>query len=306
MEAAIATTLTIENREYIPSAWEVVPCPFCGSSESRAHERYGPENRYTYVQCRGCDLVYGSPRPRYDAEFIEAAYSEYDTTSHHLLNGGKLDAGERRLVDRYKISLRQIAGVMGRKGRILDVGCATGLFLYSAREEGWDVVGIDISKSMTEAATRNFGISTHCGQFHELDLAAYGKFDVIYSSHVIEHIPNPNEWMAKFYQELKPDGVLCLNIPNQFSIDRRLKRGIKRIGLSQENWAKWRTPDHLYEPHLKPMQFLLEKHGFRIRQALTYSSREKETQSVLDRWMHHQLKVGSKLRILAAKAPSLS
>src|ERR1700722_18061753 len=82
----MATTLTRENREYIPSAWENVACPFCASRDYKGHEKYGPSFRYTYVQCRECGLVYSSPRPKYDEDFLTAAYSVYDTESHHLKN----------------------------------------------------------------------------------------------------------------------------------------------------------------------------------------------------------------------------
>ncbi len=251
------------------------------------------------MECCDCDLVYATPRPRYDEDFLTAAYSLYDTDSHHLKTNGLLDEGERKLVERYKITIRQIGNHLGGVGRILDVGCATGLFLLAAREEGWEGEGIDISDSMTTAARQNFKFPAYCGQYHEVNVTERGPFDAIYCSHVVEHIPNPNEWMEKFRLDLKPTGVLCLNIPNQFSIDRRLKRGLKRVGLPQEKWARWRTPDHLYEPHLKPMKYLLNKHGFDLMEAFTYSSREKEQEGLAGRLFHHHFKMGSKLRLFA-------
>jgi len=295
----MATTLTGENREYIPKAWEEVPCPFCGSNDYKRHEKYGPNLRYTYVQCRSCALVYSRPRPQYDEEFVTAAYSVYDTESHHLRTSGVLDASERNLVERYKITIRQIGTHLRRVGRILDIGCATGLFLLAAREEGWEVEGIDISSSMVAAAQEIFKLRTYCGQYHNVDPTGAGRFDAIYCSHVIEHVPNPNEWMEKFRRDLKSDGILCLNVPNQFSIDRRIKRGLKRLKLSLENWALWRTPDHLYEPHLKPMRYLFAKHRFELVEAFTYSSREKAQEGIADRFFHHRFKIGSKLRLFA-------
>ncbi|MBI4405106.1 MAG: class I SAM-dependent methyltransferase [Deltaproteobacteria bacterium] len=243
--------------------------------------------------------MYSRPRPKYDEEFLTTAYSVYDTESHHLQTRGKLDANERCLVERYKITIRQIVCHVGGVGRILDIGSATGLFLLAARESGWEVEGIDISPSMVAAAQEFFKLRTYCGQYHGVNTTDAGRFDAIYCSHVIEHIPNPNEWMEKFRRDLKPNGVLCLNVPNQFSIDRRLKRGLKRLRLSREKWALWRTPDHLYEPHLKPMQYLLGKHGFELIDAFTYSSREKEQEGLADRFFHHHFKMGSKLRVFA-------
>jgi len=300
----MATTLTEQNQEYIPKHWEEVPCPFCNSRSFRPHERFGPDHRYTYVQCRDCDLVYSNPRPRYDADFLEAAYSVYDVDNYHFKNGGALDAGERFRVDQLKITLRQIERALGRKGKILDVGSHTGLFLKGAKELGWDTLGIDISEKMTSEVSRCFGIPTFCGQYHETDLTSHGPFDAIYCSHVIEHIPNPIDWAAKFRRDLKSDGILCLNVPNQFSWDRCFKRGLKAVGLKKDKWELWRTPDHLYEPHLKPMTFLLERAGFEVIEAFTYSSREKESLSGLGQVMHGRFRAGTKLRILARPTKS--
>ncbi len=296
----MATTLTEKNQEYLPKAWETVPCPFCQSVSFRSHEKFGPDHRYTYVQCRDCELVYSSPRPRYDAEFLEAAYSVYDVENHHFKNEGQLDPGERHRVDQLKITVRQIEKALGRKGKVADIGSHTGLFLKAAEEEGWETFGMDISAKMTAEVTRVFGIPTRCGQYHETDLSELGPFDAIYCSHVIEHIPNPKEWAAKFRRDLKDDGVLCLNIPNQFSWDRRFRRGLKNLGLVKDKWERWRTPDHLYEPHLKPMIRLLEDAGFKVREAFTYSNREKERDSLLGNLRHRRWLAGTKLRVFAS------
>ena len=295
----MATTLTESNQPYVPTAWEKVPCPICGAGEHTPHEKFGPNNQYTYVQCCECDLIYSNPRPVYDPAFVDTAYAVYDVESHHMKHSGTLDAGQRRLIDQYKITLKQIETQLGRKGSLLEIGCHNGLFLKAAQEEGWPGVGIDVSKAMTDAVTAFYGIPTYCGQYHEMDLGRHGKFDVIYCSHVIEHIPNPNQWIAKMRSELASDGVLCLNVPNQFSWDRKFKRVLKKLGLKKEVWEVWRTPDHLYEPHLKPMNLLLSKNGFRVTKALTYSRKEQENQGWLDRLLHEKWKTGSKLRLLA-------
>lgn len=294
----MATTLTKEGKTYQPSKWEQVSCPFCNQTDSSLHEKYGPNHCYTYVQCLGCKLVYANPRPVYDKEFVQTAYEEYDVTNHHF-QFGELNAFEREVVDRYKVTLKQIENHLRRKGRLLDIGCASGLFLKAALEEGWVGEGIDISQSMTKKVGEWLSVPTYCGQYHELNFSQAGKFDVIYCSHVIEHIPNPNDWLKKFHQDLKHDGLLCLNIPNQFSLDRRLKRGLKRVGLKKDNWELWRTPDHLYEPHLGPMEWLLRKHHFSIIDSFTYSRKESADTSWLDKITHHHLKWGSKARLLA-------
>ncbi len=304
--ADMATTLTESGMAYQPNQWEEVPCPFCNHNRNSVHEKYGPNHCYTYVQCSECDLVYANPRPVYNQEFVEIAYEEYDVANHHF-QFGELNNGEREVVDRYKITLRQIEAHLGRKGKLLDIGCSSGLFLKAALEEGWSGEGIDISQTMTKKVSEWLTVPTYCGQYHEIKPIQNGKFDVIYCSHVIEHIPNPNEWLKKFYLDLKSDGILCLNIPNQFSLDRRLKRGLKKLGLKKDKWEVWRTPDHLFEPHLGPMEWLLRKHKFSILESFTYSRKETSEKKWTNKLFHHQLKWGSKARLLARpSSPSLS
>ena len=59
---------SVEN--YIPKEWETPPCPFCGSAEYSVYERFGSAMQFTYVLCSHCGLVYLSPRPKYDQDFI--------------------------------------------------------------------------------------------------------------------------------------------------------------------------------------------------------------------------------------------
>jgi 2-polyprenyl-3-methyl-5-hydroxy-6-metoxy-1,4-benzoquinol methylase len=283
--------------EYVPAAWEEVACPFCGGTQARHHEWFGTKRRYEYVECRGCSLVYQKRRARYDEHFLSAAYHGYGDACPHVLNHGELNAEERALVESYRELVREIERALGRKGKILDIGCATGLFLLAAREEGWTPYGIDISSPMVKFMREVFHIPGQCGQYEEMDLTAAGPFDVLYCSHVIEHIPNPVGWVEKFRRDLAPDGLLLLNVPNQYSADRVVKRFAKRIGLGKDNWAPWRTPDHLYEPHFKPMKKLLEGRGFRIQDHYTYSRKNRD--SFGQRIYQKKLRWGSNLRIFA-------
>lgn len=295
----MATTLTADNRVYIVKEWEWVSCLFCGSEKRYPHENFGPDHKYEYVKCEDCGLVYTHRRPKYDQEFLDTAYSVYDTESHHVRTSGLLSKEERELMARYQVTIKQLEENLGRKGRLLEIGCATGLFLLAARELGWEVMGVDISQAMVTTCRSVFGIEALCGQYHELDLSAYRPFDAIYCSHVLEHIPVPNLWMQKFREDLVPEGILCINVPNQYSVDRVVKRGLKSLGLKRDNWALWRTPDHLFEPHHRPMAFLFEKNHFTICDYFTYSRKEQEEQSFFQKILHHRLRWGSKLRYFA-------
>lgn len=291
--------------EFIVNNWDHVDCPFCEADDFKSHERFGPDHRYSYVQCKSCDLVYLNPRPRYDANFVETAYGDYCDESFYIAHNGELNERQKDQIEEYKIILKRIIPFLpkrdGKKIKMLEIGCADGMFLMAASQLGFEVVGIDITKKAIDSINNLLKLKAYCQQYQDVDLSQEGPFDLIYCSHVIEHIPNVHEWMEKYKTDLATDGVLCINVPNQFAVDKIFKRFLKNIGLKKDKWALWRTPDHLYEPHNKPMKFLFKKHGFKLIENYTYSKREKLESSLGTKIYHSWFKLAAKERYLLTK-----
>lgn len=290
----MATTLTATNQEFKPKAWEDVACPLCGEKKSKLLERFGFEHRYSYRKCSGCHVAYQSPRPVYDTEFVETAYEVYSTDTDSHWQKGQLTEKGKIVYAEYKYNLGEIEAVLGRKGRLLEIGCNTGFFLKVAKDQGWHPVGVEISKTMTEIAHRQFDVETIAGDWVAQKYSQ--PFDAVYCSHVIEHVPNPDSWMRRFKEVLTPDGVLCLAVPNMNSIDRVFKRFLKRIGARKDKWKPWQTPDHLYEPCERSMRAFFAKHGFEVVQKYTYPSEWLGDVSVWHRIFHFWLRWGAKQR----------
>jgi SAM-dependent methyltransferase len=108
-------------------------------------------------------------------------------------------------------------------GRILDVGCASGLFLKMVAGEGWAVEGIEPSEMQYRAAsTALAGVGrVHCGTLEETDLPG-ATFDAITVWDVLEHVPDPVGFLTRCKCLLKPEGKLYLNVPNLDSKEARL------------------------------------------------------------------------------------
>ena len=290
----MATTLTATNQEFKPKAWEEVPCPLCGGKQSEVFERFGYQHRYTYRQCAACGLAFQSPRPVYNDEFVETAYEVYSTHTNDHWQNAKLTEKGKIVHEEYAHNLREIEEILGRKGRILEVGCNTGFFLKAAKDTGWTPVGVEISRTMAEIARREYGVETLAGDWVVQNYGA--PFDAAYCSHVIEHVPDPALWMRRFREVLKPDGVLCLSVPNMQSIDRKFKRLLKRLGLKRDKWQPWRTPDHLYEPDEKSMRAFFERQGFELIRTYSYPSEWLGRVSLWHRIFHFWLRWGAKQR----------
>ncbi|MBD2164360.1 class I SAM-dependent methyltransferase [Calothrix membranacea FACHB-236] len=97
------------------------------------------------------------------------------------------------------------------KGRkIADIGCGIGVFLSIAKEHNWEVVGVEESEHGAYFADTKFNIKYS----PSLDNFPINTFDVIRISHVLEHIPEPQDFLAKINRILKPNGILMVIVPN--------------------------------------------------------------------------------------------
>jgi SAM-dependent methyltransferase len=138
-----------------------------------------------------------------------------------------------------------------RRGRLLDIGCATGSFLYEAWRRGWSVEGVDLSHWAVSCAQER-GIDTvHEGTVYSLPGPA-ARFDVVTMLDYIEHDPAPGRLLARVAELLRPGGCLYITSPN---ISGRVAR------LLGSRW--WGiNPLHLYYFSPECLSRLLEQHGF--------------------------------------------
>ena len=124
-------------------------------------------------------------------------------------------------------------------------------------------------------------------------------------SHVLEHIPNPVEWLKKAAELLEKDGVLVINVPNKFALSFRLQHFYYKLGLKKQFSSTWRdaarVPDHLYEPTVKSMLSLLKANNFDVLDYFSYSRLDPVSKgSLFSRLFHRWLHQGSNLSFIAS------
>ncbi len=137
------------------------------------------------------------------------------------------------------------------KGRLLDVGCATGIFLELARDRGWEVKGVEPS-SWAVSVARSKKLDVVQGDFEQVEFTSL--FDVITMIDLIEHVANPMSLVEKAKKVLKPGGLLVVVTPDIDSFAARI----------MGRWWWHLRPPHLCFFSRRSLNYLASKVGFRI------------------------------------------
>lgn len=188
------------------------PCPVCGQSAAHPHWRK-PE--VTLVQCAACGMVFASPVP--EALVTGEHYS--DLAASLYLSPDKLAADYA--VVRFERELKLFRAFC-RRGRVLDVGCSTGGFLFQLEARwpgdyerlGTDVVGaaLDYAESQGVPVLRTSFLKHDFGE---------RRFDAVTLWAVVEHLVEPGKVLAKATGLLRPGGHCFVLVPNLRSLAMR-------------------------------------------------------------------------------------
>lgn len=204
-------------------------CPVCGGSDARL--RYQLAKLRVYA-CTSCALVYLWPQLPESAvrELFQRLYTEGEGCLPELKSYYDFtfdDSPENPLVQLYEHWLDAIEAAR-TSGRMLDIGCGTGLFLAVARRRGWEAYGVDACAEAVRYARDQFGLDVWEGEFAEF--AARGEhFDAITMWDVIEHARRPVELLRAAREQLAPAGVLAVSTPNLRSILEWIAGGMYRL-----------------------------------------------------------------------------
>jgi 2-polyprenyl-3-methyl-5-hydroxy-6-metoxy-1,4-benzoquinol methylase len=236
-----------------------VPCNLCGTWEavqlyaerdgiadldandlfactSSAYGHCGP-----IVRCVACGLVRQNPQPQ--PEDLVQAYQEVADERYEEEASGR--------VETFRLALRDISRHESG-GRLLDVGCHTGIFLDVARQAGWETYGVEPSRWSAERA-RARGLKVVDRTLAEAGFRE-GSFDVITMWDVIEHLAQPKEELQRAARLLRPGGLLALSTMNVESWFPRLLR---------RRWP-WYMQMHLYYFSPRTLRQMLAQTGFEM------------------------------------------
>ena len=200
-------------------------------------------------QCSDCGHIFANPCP--PIELINRLYARIEDPEYEA------EAANR--AQNFIPILNQLDQIFPNRGKILDVGAATGIFLALAQKRKWQVTGVEPSTWAVRLASEKYNLNLIENTFEKVKLPA-GNFQVITMIDFIEHVPHPKEAVRKAANLLQPEGILVIVTPNIKSLVAR---------LAGKRWWHYR-PAHLAFFTWSSLTTLLEQAGFQLLKKSTY------------------------------------
>src|SRR5262249_5057008 len=135
-------------------------------------------------------------------------------------------------VNMFKEEVENLLKYDQKRTNVLDIGSAMGTFLFAAKPHYRNAIGLDVSEQMARFAEKSTGATVYIRQFDQFRFPE--QFSLIHMSHVIEHVPNPIQWLQHAKEILEQDGVLVINVPNKYSLAFRLQHAFYKLGLKKQ------------------------------------------------------------------------
>lgn len=195
-----------------------ISCTICDSRDAEVFREMQNWDPYTASAlplktvsvCRSCGNIFQSPcLPN---EEMMKVYCEHEDKVH---GDYELDGVTRwENLTRVEV-LRDIARIMGRKGRLLEIGCSEGSFLFGALEEGFECHAVEPSRSnIARLMTHQRANRVSLWQSFFESCSIIEPFDVITHYYVLEHSYSPKGFLEKARSLIHPSGVMFFEVPD--------------------------------------------------------------------------------------------
>ncbi len=181
------------------------PAPFYSSSRAAA-------GHLDIVRCAECGMLFTNPRD--DDATLARVYASLQDAVYDVEEENRQRTAHAffELVQRFQ----------PQPARLIDVGCATGVFVTVAQQARWQVIGLEASAWAVDQARQRAPTATIVtGLLEEVTLAP-SSFEVATLWDVLEHVRSPRETLQRIRTWLTPNGLLFLNLPNADSTVARL------------------------------------------------------------------------------------
>jgi len=287
---------------------ETVSCDLCGSTEYRLYLQSRDyinkrEGLFSVVRCNTCGLLFTNPRPdkREIIEFYPPT-TPYYTLTEDVLKPVKQISGIYKILLQYfrnyfpeqpkrlfyRILYYPIYIIKKHKfdaegipyyvknGRLLEIGCSYGKFLYTMKKLGWQCDGIEMSQHASTIGRSLFNLNIVTENIDEVEFDS-NIYDAIIMRMVLEHVHSPNTVLKKIAHCLKPGGQLIIIVPDISGFEAR---------LFGRYFYSLHLPNHLYHFSPETLNEYLKKHDLRTNKIYCHRS-DKDFRCSIDNFLEN-------------------
>jgi 2-polyprenyl-3-methyl-5-hydroxy-6-metoxy-1,4-benzoquinol methylase len=223
-------------------------CPLCDAPADAAEHLVTSRAGYELFKCPECDVVYS--KEHLDDDRFFAIYDEEYARDNKYFN------------EDWQNLYGRLAGLFFEsrpRGRVLEIGCGTGVFLKRLQDLGYTVRGIEPAKYLAAEAAK-LDLDVKVLSLDEMRVPPpVARFDCVITMHVLEHFVDPVAAVEKIAKLLKPEGVWFNYMPN-------VSVAMQDDGAHGPNWIHFNPPclEHLTFFDEKTIRVLAEKAGLEV------------------------------------------
>jgi SAM-dependent methyltransferase len=230
-------------------------CISCGASSPqpffKASDWYlgAAQGTFNYVRCTNCGTVMVAPQP--SDRVLRAAYA--DTYAPYSAQPGFAQRLGERFAQR---EASHLVSLVDPSREVLDVGCGTGRFLERLRRAGWrgPMSGVEPAANVALETARRLELPVRIGSIEEMDVAE-GSMGTVVLRHVIEHLRDPREALARVRSTLEPGGFVYVATPDARALAAKVFR---------RYWHGYDPPRHLFAFTRDGLRRLVASEGFDV------------------------------------------
>jgi 2-polyprenyl-3-methyl-5-hydroxy-6-metoxy-1,4-benzoquinol methylase len=245
-------------------------CSNCGSQQVKVKFKISDEQQI--FSCSSCKVEFLFPQLN-DSE-LKKLYSENYYRAWGIVGEKENESTKQMKISIFQLRLSLIQKYIN-KGKILDVGCATGYFLEAAKKMGFEPFGVELSEYSSGIAQNKFGDNNvFTGTLEECKFLDK-FFDVISMSDLIEHVRNPKQTLSKAVSLLKDAGIIMIMTPDTKAFSNK---------LMGKKWTHYKL-EHFFYFNRNALSYIAGKCGLEI------AHYEKSKKSLNIEYLHTQYNV---------------
>ncbi|MDQ6697598.1 MAG: class I SAM-dependent methyltransferase [Actinomycetota bacterium] len=198
-----------------------------------------PEAYFTHAVADEAEVVAaGSVRDRLRREVlrqVDGVSATPDSTGW-MRAAGRVLATRAAWRRRARFGLVDPLGLPAAGARCLELGPGRGHELAHLSRIGWQATGLEVDPVAAALAQETSGCEVVAGELVDAPWPA-ATFDLVYASHVFEHLLDPVDALRSMWNLLRPGGRLVLVYPNSRSL---CARSFGSLAVT------WDPPRHLF------------------------------------------------------------